>query len=201
MDEKYLLLIGVLVLSTGTVFAQESYLTIQTDDFKYGEGDIIVISGQVSKDLGYAIGLQILFEDDLIELAQISVAKDGSFSHVSYTGGVIWEKSGEYVITATYGPENIAETTINFSKERISEVGSFCGPGTIYDSEKNTCILESEDDGWIPINEVPTIDDYDPDVEIQRLQEENQMLREEIKELIEIIMEQINVMMQWIDTR
>ena len=45
-------IIFLLIISTGTVFAQESLISVQTDDNNYDEGDTIVISGNVGTVIG-----------------------------------------------------------------------------------------------------------------------------------------------------
>ncbi len=45
-------LIALLIISAGTVFAQESLITVQTDDNNYDEGDIVVVSGNVTTVVG-----------------------------------------------------------------------------------------------------------------------------------------------------
>jgi len=49
-------LIALLIISTGTVFAQETFnvslINVQTDDNNYDEGDIVVVSGSVTTIIG-----------------------------------------------------------------------------------------------------------------------------------------------------
>ncbi len=77
---------GIIVLffiSTATAFAQESLLSIQTDDNRYDEGDTIVISGNVKTIIGETpVLIQIIHKEStsIIEIAQITVAQDGSFT-------------------------------------------------------------------------------------------------------------------------
>jgi hypothetical protein len=67
---------ALLVISTGTVFAQESLITVQTDDNHYDEGDTIVISGQVTTIVGSTPAtLQLFSEGNLVDIAQITIAQ------------------------------------------------------------------------------------------------------------------------------
>jgi len=109
-------LIALLIISTGTVFAQELVISVQTDDSIYNEGDIIVVSGSVSTIIGKtAITLQLFIEGSLVDIAQIIVAQDGSYSHTIIAEGPLWKKSGDYLIKVTYGEGNIAETEFGFT--------------------------------------------------------------------------------------
>ncbi len=48
----FAILIVLAVISTGTVFASTSLISVQTDDDNYDEGDTIVISGQIETIIG-----------------------------------------------------------------------------------------------------------------------------------------------------
>ncbi len=108
-------LMALLIISTGTVFAQQSLISVQTDDNHYDEGDIIVVSGNVS--IVFADGLPVTFhlflEESLVDIAQITVAQDGSYSHTVIAEGPLWKKTGDYLIRVSYGEVNIAETEFN----------------------------------------------------------------------------------------
>jgi len=83
-------IIFLLVISTGSVFAQESLISVQTDDKNYDEGDTIVVSGQVTTVIGSTpITLQLFTEGNLVEIAQITVAQDGTYSHTVLAEGLM----------------------------------------------------------------------------------------------------------------
>ena len=106
----------LLIISTGTVFAQESLISVQTDDNHYDEGDTIVISGQVNTVIfGTPATLQLFSEGNLVEIAQITIAEDGSYSHTVIAEGPLWKKAGDYVIRVSYGEGNIAESNFSYS--------------------------------------------------------------------------------------
>ena len=46
----FAILMILVVISTGTVFASTSLISVQTDDDNYDEGDTIVISGQIDNN-------------------------------------------------------------------------------------------------------------------------------------------------------
>ena len=115
-----ILLVGI---STGIVFGQESTdqaispIIVQTDDKNYDEGDTIVISGKVVIPInGVNVVLQLFTEGNMIEIAQITVAQDGTYSHTVLAEGPLWKKSGTYVVRSSYevGGGTIAETEFSY---------------------------------------------------------------------------------------
>ena len=116
-------LISLLIISTGTVFAQESLINIQTDASHYVEGDIVVVSGSVFPVLpSTPIVLQFFLEESLIVIAQITVAQDGSFSHIITADGPLWKKQGDYLVRASYEASGgiIAEVEFSYSPKSDS---------------------------------------------------------------------------------
>jgi len=108
-------IIFLLVISVSTVFAQESLISIQTDDQNYDEGDTVVISGQVTTIIGSTpITLQLFTEGNLVEIAQITVAQDGTYSHTVLAEGPLWKKQGQYIARVSYGTGNIAEAVFDY---------------------------------------------------------------------------------------
>ena len=116
-------IIFLAILSTGTVFAQEDTepvitpITVQTDDKNYDEGDTIVISGKVNTAIkGVNVVLQLFTEGNMIEIAQITVAQDGTYSHTVLAEGPLWKKSGTYVVRSSYevGGGTIAEAEFEY---------------------------------------------------------------------------------------
>jgi len=111
-------LLALLIISTGTVFAQQSLISVQTDDNNYDEGDTVVISGKVSTAIpGVDVVLQLFTEGNMVAIAQITVAQDGTYSHTILAEGPLWKKSGTYLVRATYeiGKVTIAETEFSYT--------------------------------------------------------------------------------------
>lgn len=80
------------------------------DDF-YFTGDEIKISGHIwaaQKDNLEEIPviIQISYDDDLIDIAQIPVSSDGTFLHSINVTGPLWQQSGRYLVTASYDSES-----------------------------------------------------------------------------------------------
>ena len=118
-------IIFLLVISVSTVFAQESLISVQTDDLNYDEGDTIVISGQVTTVIGSTpITLQLFIEGNMVEIEQITVAQDGTYSHTVLAEGPLWKKQGEYIARVSYGAGNIAEVEFSYIPEREAVVNT-----------------------------------------------------------------------------
>ena len=119
MDSKIIYgIMSFLIISTGTVYAQESLpiISAQTDDDTYYEGDSIVISGKVNAVIGSTpVTLQTFTGNgDLVNIAQIDIAQDATFSHSILAKGPLWQKQGEYSVKASYGQNGISESKFNY---------------------------------------------------------------------------------------
>ncbi len=119
---KIFFILILLAFSIFPVFAQNEeipFLTLQTDDNHYDEGDTVVISGQAATIIiDTPIILQIWFEGNMIDVAQFNPAKDGSYSQTIIAEKPLWRHTGEYLIRVSYGQGNIAETTITFTPKQ-----------------------------------------------------------------------------------
>ena len=112
------ILMVLTVLITGTAFAETSIISVETDDQNYDEGDIILISGNISTLIGDTpITLQLFKDGNLMGVAQIQVAGDGNYSHLIIAEGPQWKIAGTYTIRVAYGEGNIAETQFVFVPE------------------------------------------------------------------------------------
>lgn len=150
-------MISLLIISIVPVFAQESLISVQTDDKNYDEGDTIVISGQVTTVVGGTpVTLQLFTEGNLVDIAQITVAQDGTYSHTVIAEGPLWNKAGDYLVRVLYGEGNIAEsefsytpesevvvTTTNFEVDAGSH-GTFDVEYSIKGGEVKDMVIESE---------------------------------------------------------
>jgi len=119
--KSVIIAIAFVFLFSTPVFAQESLINVQTDDNNYVQGDIVVISGNVTTIVGETpITLQLFVEGNLVGIAQITVAQDGSYSHTIIAEGPLWKKIGDYVVRVSYGEGNIAETEFKFTPKSES---------------------------------------------------------------------------------
>jgi len=113
----------ILSLSTFSAFAQTNeLLSVITSENSYEEGDTIVISGNVTAViLDTPVTLQIFREGNLVEIAQITVAQDGKFTHTIRAEGQLWQKDGEYIVRASYGANYMVETNFEY-KTKLSVI-------------------------------------------------------------------------------
>jgi len=90
-------------------------LTIPTPTDVYFSGDEIVISGTVL-DIheGTPVILQTVTGSDRVDIAQIDVNSDGTFTHTILAHGPLWV-SDVYTVKAFYGANNSAEITFEFT--------------------------------------------------------------------------------------
>jgi len=119
MDIKIIATMMILVVViSGTAFAQTSLISVQTDDDNYDEGDTIVVTGKISTIIGDTqVTLQLFKDGNMVEIAQIKVSKDGNYSHTIIAEGNLWQNQGEYVIKVTYGEGHTAETVFLYIPE------------------------------------------------------------------------------------
>ena len=111
-----------LLISFNPAFAQsEAILSVATSENTYDEGDTVVISGQVTTViLDTPITIQIFHGTTLVEIAQLQVGQDGSFTHTILAEGPLWSNDGEYIVRASYTQGNVAEVSFDFiSKQTV----------------------------------------------------------------------------------
>jgi len=111
-------IISLLVISTGTVYAQvsPSIISVESDDDNYYEGEIIKISGKITTTISDTpVTLQIFTGNgDLVNIAQINISEQNTFSHSLLAKGPLWQKQGEYTIKASYGENGVAESKFRY---------------------------------------------------------------------------------------
>ena len=116
---KYILyfLLFLIIFIPPVANSEESEIYIETDKKNYEEGDTITISGIVNIKIGETpITIQIFNEEKLVQIAQLTVAEDGSFTNTVVAKGPLWKNSGEYTIRITYGESSISEIIFNYVK-------------------------------------------------------------------------------------
>jgi len=97
-------------------------ITLSTTNDIYYNGDHVVVFGNVSTFFeNLPITIQIYHETNLVSVAQVSVAKDGTFVSSFYATGSKWKDEGTYTIRAQYTPTQIAETTFEFFSQAIDK--------------------------------------------------------------------------------
>ena len=117
MKSKIIFVFLILGMITILPVFAEPLISVKTNSNSYKEGDTIVISGTIEPIIKDTPVLLQIFneENNVVEIAQITVAEDGSYSHTVIAEKKLWSKSGEYTVKAAYGTGSIAETQFNFS--------------------------------------------------------------------------------------
>ena len=127
VPHKIISLIVISFFSIGflSAFAQttvEENLSCLTSEKSYEEGDTIVVAGNVKAIiLDEPITLRILYESTIIDIAQLEVAQDGSFSHTIKAEGQSWNRDGEYRLSCFYSGTAVETTIEFFSKQAVVE--------------------------------------------------------------------------------
>jgi len=114
-----------LTFAIGMVFnAAEAVdqISLSTSSDIYYSGDYVVIFGAVNTIFeNMPITIQIYHESNLVDVAQVAVAQDGTFVKSFNAVGQQWKEEGTYTIRAQYTSTQIAETTFEFFSQVIDK--------------------------------------------------------------------------------
>ena len=120
-----ILIIMTIGLTPSFAFAEESY-SISTNLDTYTAGETVIVFGKIvniTQDLPLTI--QIYHNDNLIDVAQISVAQDGTFAQTFNTLGHLWSSDGTYIVRGFYTIEQVMETNFQFINTEVAESSVF----------------------------------------------------------------------------
>jgi len=114
-----------LTLAIGMVFnAAEAagQISLSTSNEIYYSGDYIVVFGSVNTIFeNMPITIQIYYNSNLVDVAQVTVAQDGTFVKSFNAVGQQWKEEGTYTIRVQYTPTQIGETTFEFFSQVIDK--------------------------------------------------------------------------------
>jgi len=114
-----------LTFAIGMVFnAAEAVdqISLSTSNDIYYSGDYVVVFGSVNTIFeNMPITIQIYHDSNLVDVAQVPVAQDGTFVKSFNAVGQQWEGEGTYTIRAQYTPTQIAETPFEFFSQMIDK--------------------------------------------------------------------------------
>jgi len=114
------LTLGISMIFQAAEAADE--VTLFTSSDIYYNGDHVVVFGDINTFFeNLPITIQIYHETNLISVAQVPVAKDGTFVSSFYATGSKWKDEGVYTVRAQYTPTQIAETTFEFFGQAIDK--------------------------------------------------------------------------------
>jgi len=124
MKEIFAALIVIVLISITTLsaFGQAQDFTLTTSEKSYEEGELIVVSGNVTTILeGAPVSIQILRDGNLVDISQVLVAQDGKFTSTFKATGPLWTQDGTYIIRALYGTITKEINFEFFSKGAVEE--------------------------------------------------------------------------------
>jgi len=121
------LAIAVIVAGTIPIFAEAlDPLTVTLSKDVYNKGDVLVVFGNVPIVFAEVpeLTIQILFEEQLIDVAQIKIAEDGTFAKDFNTNAEKWSRDGQYTAKVFYTDEIFTETYFQFFQNIVTETSS-----------------------------------------------------------------------------
>ena len=112
------LTIGMIFNASGAI----DTISLSSASDIYYSGDYVVIFGTVNTIFeNMPITLQIYYESNLVDVAQVPVAKDGTFVKSFNAAGSQWKEEGTYTVRAQYTQTQIAEITFEFFSQVIDK--------------------------------------------------------------------------------
>jgi predicted secreted protein with PEFG-CTERM motif len=121
------LAIAVIVAGTIPIFAEAlDPLTVTLSKDVYNKGDVLVVFGNVPIVFAEIpeLTIQILFEEQLVDVAQIKIAKDGTFAKDFNTNAEKWSHDGQYTAKVFYTDDLFTETYFQFFQNIVTETSS-----------------------------------------------------------------------------
>lgn len=120
-----ILIIVTIGLTPSFAFAEESD-SISTNLEAYTSGEVVIVFGKiVDITPGLPLTIQIFHNDNLIDVAQISVAQDGTFAQTFNALGPLWSSDGTYTVRGFYTVDRITETYFQFKNTLVSKTSVF----------------------------------------------------------------------------
>ena len=120
-----ILIIVTIGLTPSFAFAEESD-SISTNLEAYTSGEVVIVFGKiVDITPGLPLTIQIFHNDNLIDVAQISVAQDGTFAQTFNALGPLWSSDGTYTVRGFYTVDRIMETYFQFKNTLVSKTSVF----------------------------------------------------------------------------
>jgi len=124
-NSKVFCIMLTLTFAIGMVFnAAEAVnqISLSTSNNIYYSGDYVVIFGSVNTIFeNMPITIQIYHDSNLVDVAQVAVAQDGTFVKSFNAVGQQWKEEGTYAIRAQYTSTQLAETTFEFFSKVIDK--------------------------------------------------------------------------------
>jgi len=123
----FLILTIAVVAGTIPTFAEAlEPLSVTLSKDVYNKGDILVVFGNVPVVFPDVpdLTIQILFEEQVIEIAQIKVAEDGTYAKDFNTNAEKWSHDGQYTVKVFYTEDMFNVTNFQFFQNIVTETSS-----------------------------------------------------------------------------
>jgi len=124
-NSKIFCIMLTLTIAIGMTFnAAEAVdqISLSTSSEIYYSEDYVVVFGNVNTIFeNMPITIQIYHESNLVDVAQVPVAQDGTFVKSFNAVGQQWNEEGTYIIRVQYTPTQIGETTFEFFSQVIDK--------------------------------------------------------------------------------
>ena len=119
--------IAVVIAGTIPIFADAlDPLSVTLSKDVYNKGDILVVFGNIPVVFTDVpdLTIQILFEEQVIEIAQIKVAEDGTYAKDFNTNAEKWAHDGQYTVKVYYTEDLFNVTNFQFFQNIVTETSS-----------------------------------------------------------------------------
>ena len=124
-NSKVFCIMLTLTFAIGMIFnAAEAVnqISLSTSSDIYYGGDYVVVFGSVNTIFeNMPITIQIYHESNLVDVAQVPVAQDGTFVKSFNAVGQQWDEEGTYMVRVQYTSTQIGETTFEFFSQMIDK--------------------------------------------------------------------------------
>ena len=114
------------------IIRQASIISVTTDRTQYNDGDVIIVSGEITTRLpDTPVILQIFKDNNPIHINQITPAADNTYWDIVKAEGLKWEREGQYKVSIRYGTDGKASADFMFtptpkaSDEQNTDEGHF----------------------------------------------------------------------------
>ena len=121
MKAILLFALSVIILSQSYGFAYGATISVASDSSSYEAGEMIGVSGSVSDYVesdpfkNFDVTLKLTAPNgNIINISQIPLNSDGSYSTFIPAQGPLWKFVGDYTISVSWGSDNKASATFAF---------------------------------------------------------------------------------------
>jgi len=118
---------AVIIIGTIPIFAEAADpLSVELTKDVYNKGDVLVVFGTVPVVFEEVpdLTIQILFEEQVIDIAQIKIATDGTYAKDFNTNAEKWSHDGQYTARVYYTEDLFTESYFQFCQNIVTETSS-----------------------------------------------------------------------------